>query len=297
MNTPSTIPICTPELAPVVVTTLAKVRSIATLPSIAAEIIQLVNDPHSNVEQIKRVVESDPALGTRILKLANSSFYGVPRKVDSLERAVVMLGLNAVKNTAIAASLHKVFQSPKTDLAFDPSQLWIHSIAAATIARSLAKMTRAAEPDVAFLTGLIHDVGVMVELQVFRLKFIDVIRQLDSNAQLSFQTAEVANFGATHAAFGAGLCRQWKFPYHMEQAIEFHHEPLQVPPEQRGLTTIVHVADILAANLKAGFTRTVDETNLSPEVLDCLGLSQHALGELQKQLPADIAEATALLAG
>src|SRR5213595_2837596 len=121
---------------------IKKVTSIATLPEITARIIKTVEDPKSTAAQLHKIVAHDPALVTRILKVVNSAFYGLPGQIGSVERAIVLLGLNAVKNIAVAASLGQLFRGVKLCEGYTAKDLWSHCISVAVTARELAKQLK-----------------------------------------------------------------------------------------------------------------------------------------------------------
>ena len=140
------------------------ISHIATLPEITLRIIELVEDPTSTAQDLHKIISNDPALCSRILKVVNSAFYGLPRQIGSINRAVVLLGLNAVKNIAIAASLTKLFRGGELCPQFSARDLWIHSIATAAGSKLICDEMKLGLPDEAFLAGLIHDIGIMVEV-------------------------------------------------------------------------------------------------------------------------------------
>src|SRR5437868_11848424 len=144
---------------------IKKVTTIATLPEVTAKIIQTVEDPKSTAASLHQIVAHDPALVTRILKVVNSAFYGLPGQIGSVERAIVLLGLNAVKNIAVAASLGQLFRGAKLCEGFTARDLWTHCIAVGVAARDLAKQMKLPLADEAFLAGLIHDIGIVMSLQ------------------------------------------------------------------------------------------------------------------------------------
>src|ERR1700683_3245833 len=145
---------------------VAKVASIATLPEVTARIITTVEDPRSSAAQLHKIVSHDPALVTRMLKVVNSAFYGLPGQIGSVERAIVLLGLNAVKNIAVAASLGQLFRGAKLCSGFTAKDLWRHCIAVGVAARDLARQMKLPMADEAFLAGMIHDVGILISLQL-----------------------------------------------------------------------------------------------------------------------------------
>src|SRR3954467_15642933 len=143
-----------------------KVTTIATLPEVTARIVSTVEDPKSTAAALHKIVAHDPALATRILKVVNSAFYGLPGQIGSVERAIVLLGLNAVKNIAVAASLGQLFRGVKLCEGFTAKDLWTHCIAVGVTARELARRLKLPIADEAFLAGLIHDLGILVSLQI-----------------------------------------------------------------------------------------------------------------------------------
>src|SRR5436190_13517394 len=121
---------------------IKKITAIATLPEITSKIIEIVEDPKSTAAALHKIVSHDPALVTRILKVVNSAFYGLPGQIGSVERAIVLLGLNAVKNIAVAASLGQLFRGARLCDKFTPKDLWRHCIAVGVAARDLAKQMK-----------------------------------------------------------------------------------------------------------------------------------------------------------
>lgn len=267
---------------------LAAVRNIshiATLPEVTVRIIELVEDPSSSARDLHELISSDPALTARMLKVVNSAFYGLPRQIASINRAVSLLGLNAVKNIAIAASLAKLFRGGTIGSHFDAQQLWTHSCATAAAARTVAEMSgRKGIADEAFLAGLVHDVGVLVELQHDRARFAAAIEEAIETGDL--RSAEIANLGETHEGFGAALCEHWKFPASLAWVAGHHHEPLAVPAANRDLPCIIHVADHIAGEAAGGFTLDLRGDGPDPLVLEALRLDDVALAEIRATVTA-----------
>lgn len=275
---------------------ILEISHIATLPEITLKIIRLVEDPDSTAQDLNKIISNDPALGARVLKVVNSAFYGLPGQIGSINRAIVLLGLNAVKNIAIAASLTKLFRGGQVCPNFNAKDLWTHSIAVGTATRLLAKKVNLGLPDEAFLAGLIHDLGIMVEMQARRNKFIETMEKLDaSRGSLTLRQAEMAVMGANHEQFGAALCKAWKFPMSFAYVTGFHHRPMELAEANRTLTALVHVADILAAGLHLGYSGTVESAAVAPELMGMLNLTAEALEEVKVALPPAMAEATTLL--
>jgi len=276
---------------------IGEVSHIATLPEVTLKVIQLVEDPDSSAQDLNDVITHDPALGSRILKVVNSSFYGLPGQIGSINRAIVLLGLNALKNVAIAASLAKLFRGGRICEQFNARDLWTHSIGVAAGTRILASKSGLGLPDEAFLAGLIHDLGIMVAMQSRRPKLIEAIERMSNDPTLTFRQAEENVLGATHEHLGLVLCRIWKFPPCLSSVSGFHHRPLEAPDEHRILTTLVHVADILAARLKIGYTQTVEVYQVSEAMLETIQITRTQLEETVEELPNAVEEAASTLRG
>lgn len=290
-----------PEASIIAANAVKGISHIATLPEITLSIIELVEDPSSSAQDLNKVISNDPALCSRILKVVNSAFYGLPRQIGSINRAISLLGLNAVKNLAIAASLAKLFKGGSLCTRFDAKDLWTHSIATSAISRVIANTLKLNFADEAFLAGLIHDIGIMVELQVDREKLASVINNLEvdsaGNVVGDFVAMERSVFGCDHGLFGATLCESWKFPKSFVHACGHHHDPRSLPPENRTLAWIVHIADRLSAANNRGFRLDVTSTDISDEALAAIGMSRDQLATVHSAIPGALETAEATFAG
>ncbi|MBL0927224.1 MAG: HDOD domain-containing protein [Phycisphaerales bacterium] len=289
----------TMEQSQVVASAIREISHIATLPEITIRIIELVEAPSSTAQDLHKVISNDPALCSRILKVVNSSFYGLPGQIGSINRALVLLGLNAVKNIAISASLAKLFKGGQICPQFAAKDLWSHSVATATGAKLVASELGMGAADEAFLAGLIHDIGIMVELQFDRNKFIEVFNGLavgpNGTPQNNLLDVESRVFGANHQQFGMALSEKWKFPKAFGAVCGHHHNPMELPAGTRTLACLVHVAEALAAGLDKGFRMETVTNQIIPAVLDELSLSPSKLPELEKKLADSLGDVEAVL--
>lgn len=279
----------------IVQSAIGEISHLATLPEVTLKIIRLVEDPSSTAQDLNKVIANDPALGARILKVVNSAFYGLPGQIGSTNRAIVLLGLNAVKNIAIAASLAKLFRGGQISTKFNARDLWRHSIAVGTATRLLAAKSGLGMPDEAFLAGLMHDIGIMVEIQARRPQFVEALDTIRQNPNMTLREAEAQCVGATHEDFGTALCKLWKFPASFAYVTGYHHRPSEVAPQHRPLTTLVHVADIIAANLELGFTGSVETRKFHSDLFKHVNLTTQHVDEVTKNLPDAMEEAMSLL--
>ncbi len=265
------------------------ISHITTLPEVTLKIIELVEDPTSTAQDLHNVISNDPALCSRILKVVNSAFYGLPRQIGSMNRAIVLLGLNAVKNIAIAASLTKLFRGGELSPGFSARNLWIHCVATAAGSKLICDELKLGLSDEAFLAGLIHDIGIMVEVQAMRHELTQVFEEMtfdsDGAPQCDMREVEKRVLGADHTAFGAGLCEAWKFPKSFGYVTRNHHNPSELPEGHRMLTSIVYVADRLSGQLDYGFRTDLVHLEISSADLDALGLTNEQLERVKGSLP------------
>ena len=275
---------------------LESIGDLATLPEVTIKIIEIVEDQKSTARDLHNVIKNDPALSVKVLKVVNSAFYGLPGQVASVDRAIILLGLSAVKNIAIAASIARLFKGKKISKHFRASDLWRHSVAVAVAARMLAKVSpHPSMTDEIFVTGLIHDIGMLVERQCFPDEFADVIDRCTETGQ-NFLECERQLIGADHQAFGVGLTTKWKFPRHLRAAVGFHHNPEALSIELRNMATLVQVADILCSQEKIGFHLTTEGAAIEPHMLDTLSITEEQLEEVRLGLPEAVVDAEATLA-
>ncbi len=274
---------------------LREISHIATLPQVTLKIIELVEDPSSTAHDLHEVISNDPALCSRILKVVNSSFYGLPGQIASINRAIVMLGLNAVKNIAIAASLAKLFRGGELTPVFGAKDLWEHSNAVAIGCKLISDKLGMGLGDEAYLAGLIHDIGIMIEMQYDRTNLIEAIDKCAVSASgeptVGLLETEEEIFGANHTDFGKGLCAKWKFPAPFAAAAGYHHNPSEAPAECSKIVYVVHAADVLAASLEGGFKLDQPGQKMCPVVREELKITDEMFADLLEKLAEALEEA------
>ena len=274
-----------------------KVTTIATLPEVTAKIIATVEDPRSSAQALHKIVSHDPALVTRILKVVNSAFYGLPGQIGSIERAIVLLGLNAVKNIAVAASLGQLFRGAKLCEGFTAKDLWRHCIAVGVASRDLAKQMKLPMADEAFLAGMIHDVGLLVSLQLWpeQLRGVCERAMLAAGTGPSFCEMEREAIGADHQQLGMALAEQWKFPRACQMVAGHHHNPVGLGDQARVLVGIVYAADTICCQSKHGLNLTALSQRLDTAGLDDIKIEKAMIERTAANLDGLVGAAGTLL--
>ena len=242
---------------------LGSLHTIATLPEIAVRITECVNDPGSTVADLYEILANDPALVSRLLRLVNSAFYLRSTEIDSIQRAIVLLGFDAVHHLALAATMGQLSRGARICEGYTGRDLWIHCISVASVARELARRTQQIAPEEVFLTGLLHDIGLLASLQVCRGQLRQVCDQVRAGAT-TFAAAELELIGVTHQELGAALARQWKFPESVRVVAGHHHDPASAAPRWQAMAAIVHVADVICCCQAIGFDLTARLETLDP---------------------------------
>ena len=267
---------------------VAGIAHMSTLPEVTLRIVDVIDDPTSSARDLHQIVASDPALSSRILKVVNSSFYGMPRQIGSMNRAISLLGLNAVKNIAVAASLGKIFRDGSSIPNFNAKDLWSHSLNTAVAACMIARESGSRCSDEAFLAGLLHDIGLMVELQHDQSTFRSIMTSMQTDdggaPRSSLIRSEESSFGVNHQDLGAVLCEQWKFPRSLVSSTANHHDPTCLSGDEAMMPWFVHVADRLSARHFGGFRLDLPELDVSSDACDAIGVGPVALEAIAQSM-------------
>jgi putative nucleotidyltransferase with HDIG domain len=229
---------------------LKEIRDLPTLPAVFVRVIKALRNPNTSVKDIAAVVETDQAITMKILRLINSSFYGISRSVDSVHQAIVLLGANTLKNVVISASVFKALGGSGKDRIFNREAFWQHSIGCGMIARYLGNRTGHGREEEGFIAGIIHDIGKVVLDQYFHDKLALVAEQVKTK-NISFYQAEREVIGISHAEIGAFLAETWSLPEKLVDVIAHHHHP-GTPGQNGALTALVAVSDMLARRYGVG---------------------------------------------
>lgn len=222
---------------------------VSSLPTIFTRINEAVNNPRSSMNEIGRIISEDAGLTARLLMVVNSAFFNFPQRIDSIAKAVSIVGTQQLRDLALATSIIKLFKGIPEDLV-NMENFWKHSIGVGIAARTIATFRREMNIERFFVAGILHDVG---RLLMFA-KIPDLSRESISHAQkngLLLYVAEAERIGFDHSAVGRALVANWKLPHHLEEIIAFHHKPeasTRFPIE----TAIIHVADIIAHAMELG---------------------------------------------
>lgn len=222
-------------------TTINDLRDLPTLPSMAIEVRKIASDPKSNMANLVEVIEEDMALTSRILRIANSAYYGVPRKIDNLKMALVILGMNEISNMVMTITILRLFSRDDQGRAFDIKSFWRHSAACAELTVGLYQGLAKSVPSSAYIAGLLHDIGKLIMDQHFHEYFMACLGRAEEE-QVSMADAELHVIGVDHGHVGSWLTKRWNIPEDICQAVAQHHiRPADYSPH--GLAAVIDRAN------------------------------------------------------
>lgn len=225
---------------------IENIDHLPSLPAIVTRLIEVVNSPDSSADDAAKLIEKDPALTSKIIRLANSAFYGIPRSISSVSTAVVILGFSTIRSIVLSAALMKVFPGT-TKRSFDRDRFWKHSIVTALASRLLARHfinIRMMDPESAFCAGILHDLGKLIFDEYLTEDYLKACEYARNNG-IPLLSAEKEILGITHAEIGMILAEKWELPPDLGLPLVYHHSPSSTD-KLVDLVTTVHIADVLA---------------------------------------------------
>jgi putative nucleotidyltransferase with HDIG domain len=231
------------EIRDVIREQIKKIPRLATLPSVAVELISLVDKEDVPVGRVKELLETDPSLTGKVLQIANSPFYGARWRIHTVDQALALIGLNELSNILFSVSMHsKVFHGTQKNMKL-LEKLWHHSVACAYLSRSIATKYYINTSGREYVSGLLHDIGKIVLFEHFP-KEMKEIREIIEGEMVADLEAEERVLGITHEDIGLYLGEAWGLPESIKNVIRHHHNPRQ-DNASPVLTAVVHVADLL----------------------------------------------------
>ena len=266
-----------PDLAEMI----SRLHKLPAMPAVAMELLNSLSDDNTEVDALARRIAQDQAIAARVLRVANSPFYGLQTQVGSIRDAIVVLGFSTVRSLVLTATVVSGLPAGRCP-GFSQELFWRHGLGVAVAARALArKLGRRA--DELFIAGLLHDIGRLAMVVVAPEDYAEVIAT--SRAQdCTRQEAEMSVFGYDHAAVGAALAQRWNFPPEIHDALAFHHAPAGGAPD--GPAALIHYADAIAKALDLDGEEDTQLPRLDPATIVALDLDQSSLAQVLSETQA-----------
>lgn len=252
---------------------------IASLPLIFEKISSAIEDPQSSFSEIAKIISGDTSLSLRLLKLANSSFFGIPFKVETITHAITIIGMAQLRDLVLATTVVNQFKGVK---GINMNSFWQHSVAVGLAARIIAIFRRESNAERYYVLGMMHDLGHLV-MYLNSPEAANKVRELyDADKEMLYQT-EQATLGFDHAVVGGALLKVWRLPERMEEAVRYHHKPLSAAKYSME-ASIIHIADIIAHSLELGSSGEKLVPPLDPKAWDLLQLPTSLLSSIVSQM-------------
>lgn len=254
-----------------------RVKDMPVLPNRVNRIIELTEDPDSTIHDLEKEILKDQSLTSSILRLANSAYYGYPRKIDTVSQATILLGFQTIKSMTLASTVSKMMVHELKGYALEKNGLWTQSQTCAIISRYIAQEVKFSNPEAAYIAGLLRDIGKTILNYYVENEYNAIINKVEYG-NISFLDAEEEILGFNHAQIGEKIAEKWNFPEELVEAIGLHHTPEKSTINPK-LVSLVHIADAItmmigvsigADGLKYNFSPFALETldNFNPEDLD-----------------------------
>jgi len=272
------------------------IKTMPSLPTSVTKVLEICNNPQTSPADLNHVISLDPVLVGRVLKLINSAYYGLGQPVTSLARAIIMLGINTVKNLALSTAVMGHLSSRKSSPGLDMKGFWRHSLCVGVSAKLLAKKrgVDAKLTEEFFTAGLLHDIGKIPLNAVLSKKYMITISEADRERK-SLVKAEEASLGLNHCMSGAMINTAWKLEGAVGDVIIHHHNTDAYSGNFRDILYSVAVANQFASMSDIGFSGDRHPETVSQRIWDTLNTSMEALVENEKTVTDEIRKAEVFL--
>jgi putative nucleotidyltransferase with HDIG domain len=270
-----------------------KIQGLPTLPTVVMELLSIARDPNASANEMEAGLQHDPSLTMKIMRMANSSFYGYGN-IKTLNQAIVVLGFPVIKSIILAASVFEAFPGAGRP-GFDRAAFWKHSLGVAVTSRMIAQRVTRKDIEEAFVAGLVHDIGKVILDEYASDLWDRVIARTKEKNCLVFDS-EMALFGFSHAQVGQWLAMKWKLPQDYTAAIFYHHQP-SYARQGESLTAIVHIADIITRTVKIGSGGDPLIPAVDKSAWDRIEMTQQVFDDLVAAVPAEFERANASFGG
>ena len=270
------------------------IQRMSSLSNTVPKIVQVVNDPSSSARDLVRVIQIDPILTAKVLRIVNSAFYSVQQEVTSLNKAVIMVGMNTIKNLALSTAVVNAFNFDENQSNIKHEDFWKYSVGTTVLSKILAQRGGLSGPESEdlFIVGLLHVIGKAFLLQFYPSQYRDVVSKSEIE-DLPTHTLEKRVFGVTHMEVGALLARNWKLPEVVRDGIEYYIQPNL---GEFATTKYLSISSNAVKINRIGFAGDHQPHLDNDEILESISIDRLVLNDIiENQLNGDLEKANAFV--
>lgn len=281
-----------PVINPAVEKLVSGVKTVASLPTLYMRLNEMVGSASASNRDVANLISEDPGLAARLLRIANSSFYGYPSRIDTVTRAVTVIGTRQLTDIVLATSVVDMFEGIPREIV-DMESFWRHSIACGVASRILASYRRELNVERHFVTGLLHDIGRLIIYIQMPGQARAAIDEVSARQGLLYEV-ENRLMGFDHAEVGGVLLQNWGLPESMVMSVTYHHRPSDYEGPDREVS-IVHVAEIIANAMQMGSAGEQFVPRLDKAAWESLALPASVIAPTIKQLQRQYQDAVNMI--
>jgi putative nucleotidyltransferase with HDIG domain len=272
------------------------IKNMPSLPTTVAKVLEVCNNPQTSPADLNHVISLDPVLVGRVLKLINSAYYGLGQQVTNLVRAIIMLGINTVKNLALSTAVMGSLSSKKDLKGLDMDGFWRHSLCVGVSSKILARKRGidAKLTEEYFAAGLLHDIGKIPLNAILSTEYMLTVSVADRE-RMSLYRSEINTLGLSHCVAGASIVTAWKLDGPVGDSIVHHHDHLEYSGNFKDILYSVAVSNWFASVMDIGFSGDRWPEKIEPSVWEALNVNREIFDEIEPVVKSELEKAKVFL--
>lgn len=263
---------------------LKDVTKLPQMSNVVVRVLNLVNKKEVTIQEVASEISKDPSITASIIKLSNSAYYRASKPVRTVPEALMTLGLETVREIVMLSASKTVMRKDLKGYHLEGDEMWMHSLVVAELSGQIVTQKKLPiQRDLAFTSGLLHDIGKVILTQFFPIKMLDIRNEL-KNMETTFTEIEKKYFGYDHQEVGMKILTAWNFPDELKEVVAYHHQPSDAK-QHKLLCSVVHVANTLAVIAGVGIDIGGINQELSQEAVKLCNLTEKDIENLYMKIP------------
>lgn len=275
---------------------ISRAVGLPPLPHVTVQVMKLIDDPRASTRDFERVITQDAALAAKVLRMANSAYYGGNGRISTVSRAIAVLGMNTIRTIVMSLTFHAMVHARQRKSRFNRQEYWRHSLATAIAGRVLARLKRSKWDEEVFLAGLLHDIGKLIADQFLPEEmevFISRSMEITSGTVEEVLALESKVLGFTHTELGEFAAQKWNLPASIRAGIACHHDPARADKEFFEPAALVHAANCLVNQAEIGVLIPGIQHEIDPAVKEFLAIPEEQYEPIRLVVAKEVIEAQA----